>query len=492
MFKLFDLPDELFVQCLVHLSGKDIRACLHTYNSRMNAVIRGSIELEYHLAKNRHQVLQNPARLKREPIQESDQDRLAILSERERRWREFAPQPRSTILYWDLRLEAASHDIAGDLLIQAIYDSTQESRGLSVVDTRLNPGTPPNLEAEASRRTDVKLEFPLMAFGTALEEHGLLVTPRSLELRFLEITTGKPHHDAARPIIHLEIAHQGYTDVPTLDICGDNLVLCFLRSGTHDPIWVLDWRRGVTKTSLYVQRTLDSQSSGMVFITPTLMAFPNPREVALDVYLLVDGEKLEFLHRLHLPGLLPDLTASQYLSTFLPDPATSLIHIVMGLDRASEPEFHVVSLLIDSYKLRQLLLSDAPRLVSDVHAILRTDGSARVADCEYSRGRRRRIRKAGRTDCDLGFQPPPCPGGEGSWSWRDVLREDSWVEAGQCAETIGRFFTEPIWSSLAYVEIESKALFQYSAVELTDTSIIGSQFDYSEEKLASIEILHFG
>jgi hypothetical protein len=160
--QFLDLPPELILACLLHLSSVDLASCVRSGNRLLHKIIANSIQIRYHLEQERAKVHENASRTSHLAVS----DCLAELRRVEANWLDFTPSARQT-LPLDF-VSSGVYDLASDVyLVGDTPDPiTQHCTGIKYTHTSLASEPPQWRRIDAGRS--------IIDFGTAFEEHDLI------------------------------------------------------------------------------------------------------------------------------------------------------------------------------------------------------------------------------------------------------------------------------------------------------------------------------
>ncbi|KAJ6612856.1 hypothetical protein B0H10DRAFT_2222746 [Mycena sp. CBHHK59/15] len=515
---LLDLPTELVVACLAYLDFRDIESCLDTGNRLLRETIENSVLIQYQLAQEAASVRENPERIAELNIAQ----RIIELQRHEATWLNFAHEPSRTITL-DF-VSGGIYDLASDLYLagKRLDPNSSTCHGIKYAYT--SPGSSDDL-----RWTEIDVGKPIVDFGSALTEHNLIaIVTRSpceddpqwmsLDVMLLDFSTGKPHELATNPIIHIHDieASRGPPGI-TMEIVGENLALLIVywhdENVDMDTVHVYDWKLGTPKMDPFGVNT-----TGIIFLTEDTIIIPDTADGTLGIlYIPPSSESDEvphFIHSFSLPALHDDHAFDSFQCRAEPNPC-------MSICRASQSNFTPRaedSLILFSFDAWNHLapaeyIFVVPR--STLLALLRNADTAETpwdawgpqSSCWPITGpvsKHYITTTAGQRMVTIAADAweKPAPIRVLDFNPRRVAAQRRIgpvdgehatvrvMEAGSEKDVNQVPFSEPVWSTLPYVETLSKEKFDFRAVMINDEDIIGVR--YGEQFIESLHVLHFG
>ncbi|KAJ7069298.1 hypothetical protein C8F01DRAFT_511755 [Mycena amicta] len=551
--RLLDLPPEIILSCLLHLSLDDLASCLRVHNRLLGRILTDSLVIRYRAEQELAGVHENPTRLEGM----STSDRLAALKGRQGRWRSFATQSRYTIPLPSSNMSL--YDVTAGHWVRAETENEDDALSTKLSYLDLSP------DAQPAEWQTVCTGTPFVNFSTALEEHDLLVmitcapcvddpSMATIDAQILSLSTGTAHPLAAHPAIHLRRMR---VDIDNdfdagLEISGRILAIACLDWDEHGSnlLYVLDWQSG----HLIVEPFYTS-STAMVFITPTVLAVPQPIDNTIEIYRLpsysVALHNIEALP-FNLPPLKPGFIVvpptvqlrisptprtiashTGYLrAPFIPLPEEAVILLCydtfnpeVDLDTVMETHLFVIraATLLDLFvngpwNRDQVVPWSAwgpkctrwldPAVNCSANVWISGASGRRVlsypphSQDEFSQRHRIRV---------LDFNPRQLAHLRRQARSESPLNEDASrpeaedeevqvltriVEAGVPNAVVQqrsfRHFAEPVASDIAYVETISKATYDFHNIYLSEECIIGIRHGAEGSSTETLEVLHFG
>ncbi|KAJ6543269.1 hypothetical protein DFH09DRAFT_928742 [Mycena vulgaris] len=288
MSEFLDLPPELILACLLHLSSVDLASCVKSGSGFLCEIVAKSIQIRYRLEQERANVHENPSRTANLPLS----DRLAGLRRLVANWLNFTPNMRCTL---PVHASTGVYDLTSDvyLVADAPDPITHHCTGIKYTFTTLACETPQWRRIDTGR--------PIIDFGTAFEEHDLIAIvtytqcehnaqQMSIDVVFLQFSTGDPHPLAAHPTLHIHTVPDS-VGIPaiSIEIVGENMAmsLVYWDEPTHDLdlLRIFNWYSGLPK--IVCVPTLAHWSlanMGIVFLTPSLLLVTNTDCASFDVF----------------------------------------------------------------------------------------------------------------------------------------------------------------------------------------------------------------
>ncbi|KAJ7069291.1 hypothetical protein C8F01DRAFT_1112209 [Mycena amicta] len=305
---LLDLPPEIILSCLLHLSLDDLASCLRVHNRLLGRILTDSLVIRYRAEQELAGVHENPKRLEGM----STSDRLAALKGRQGRWCSFDTQSRYTIPLPSSNMSL--YDVTAGHWVRAETENEDDALSTKLSYLDLSP------DAQPAEWQVVCTSTPFVNFSTALEEHDLLVmitcapcvddpSMATIDAQILSLSTGTAHPLAAHPTIHLRRMRLDVAnDLDAgLEISGRILAIACLdwdeeNLAESNLLYILDWQSG-----LLIAEPFYTSSTAMVFITPTVLAVPQPIDNTIEIYQLPSNSaaELELLNIEAVPFNLP-------------------------------------------------------------------------------------------------------------------------------------------------------------------------------------------
>ncbi|KAJ6502870.1 hypothetical protein C8R47DRAFT_1107048 [Mycena vitilis] len=519
--RFLDLPSELILACLAHLSLLDLQNCLKCCNRLLSEIILTSVLIRYRREQQRAGVEENPARTSDFALS----DRLDVLRRREENWLNFTPASRH-ILTVDFE-SSGIYDLTSDIYLvgdgETADPSTQLCTAVKYVQT--SPGSGPF----EWRRIDAGK--PISDFGIALEEHDLIAFVTytlvsnsqppiaSIDVQLLRFSTGSPHSAAARPTLHIqEVAISCGRPGMTIEIVGDNLAISLVfwsyEQRDQDTLHIYDWKTGTRRMA-----PVTAYNTGLVFLSTEILVVPDAVEGTLDVFRLATSGPASLTHSLHLPEIREQNTILSFQCRGEPNPRSQirrpshsqfparsadalLLFTFEVSSRAHGVTEHifVVDRRLLSATLRLLENKDESTAWEDwgpsctrwinagpivMHHITVTSGQRMVSIPHQAWRLPAPIRILDFNPAHVDAQRAVGPvDGEHA-----LVRVVDDAEAPDWPEHLDAF-QEPVVSHLPYVEIVSKEEFDFGAVLINDEDILGARF--GQRSIESLEVLHFG
>ncbi|KAJ6484043.1 hypothetical protein C8R45DRAFT_1000026 [Mycena sanguinolenta] len=531
-FQLLELPPELILACLENLPFNDLDACLETGNRLIRDLIRDSVVIQYRRKQLRAGVEENPQLASDLVVS----DRLLELQRREDDWQNFSPRSTHGIT---LDFETSGlYDLGSDIYFVGDSPDPKTRMCTAIKAIHTSPG--------AEWRT-IDCGRSIVDFGTALEEHDLIAMvtytlpgpnsrKSSVDVLFFKFSTGAAHPLAARHTLHIhDIEVNCGRPSISIEFSGETLALSIVYWGFErrdmDALHLYDWKTGTAKMDPF-----PVCNTGLAFLTPDLLILTNSMDSALDILRVPSSDNPEppnVVHSFHLPLLerstsihifqcrgAPNPRASLSrpgTAPFLARPASALIQCTLQiftpigvsscifvLDRArftavvngyrskpksrestedsddddDEDDDHHIDIEWDEWGPRCTRWLDADDLSTQY---ITTSAGQRVVSIAYN-----------------AFQQP-APIRMLDFNPAAVLSFHS-ADNGDTPHAARRVvpagtqelepFVHPVVSEMSYVEVTSKALFDYGAVSVNDESIVGVRFGH--RTVQSLEFLYFG
>ncbi|KAJ7779778.1 hypothetical protein B0H16DRAFT_1878445 [Mycena metata] len=481
--QFLDLPPELILQCLAHLPFTDLSSCLKCSSRRIRAIIMGSVLIKYRAEQEGAGVEENLILTSNSVIL----DCLRSLQSQESNWLDFTPTSRHVV---SVDFEATGlYDLTSSIFL--VGDTADPMTSLCTAIRYMH--TPPAPDEPQWSRIDAGQ--CIIDFGTALEEHDLIAmvtdTPhandpqmRSIDIKLLQFSTGRPHPLAMQPTLHIHHASMsvGRPGI-SIEVVDQTLAISLLYWGNElrnlDALYLYNWKSGILRlgpTRVY--------STGLIFLSTEMLIVPNALEECLDVF-RIPSDEAKAPHQIHsflLPSLYDeDTTILSFQSRSEPNPRESINHPsrTKFAPRLSEAiilfTFEASHRVLESTEHLFVLdrgLFTGARLVSIAHDAWSTPAPIRIFDFNAARVEFQRKRGSG-----------PIEGEHATVCVKDAIELPNW-------QTHLDTFREPVQSHLPYLEITSKELFDFDAVMINDESIIGAKFD--QRFVESLEVLRFG
>ncbi|KAJ7875446.1 hypothetical protein B0H13DRAFT_1009175 [Mycena leptocephala] len=509
--QFLSLPPELILACLANLSFSDLDSCSQCGNRLLRNIIDTSVLLRYRRRQDRAGLEENSYVASHLSIS----DRLENLQRREESWLNFAPRLTHTITI-DFPTPGL-YDLTSDIYF--VGDTADPNTGLCTAVKAIH--TSPGFETQW--RT-INAGRPIIDFGTALEEHDLIAIVTytrydgnaqlaSIDVLLLNFSTGGSHSLAACPVLHIHDVEvtRGRPRI-SVEIVGQNLALVLVyrsdEADDMDTLHLYNWKSGKPKMA-----PLPIYNTGLAFLTDEILVIPNSLDATLDLLHIPAEEKLpQSLHSFRLPTLKrfasinvvrcrgePNPRVSirrPSRAAFLPRPLDSLLLFspIIGSPSGTSDHMFVVHrarlaaainlrpddidipweawgpqctrwIDADEFSIRYITATAGQRMVAIAHDAPGFPSPINLLDFNETNVRAQRARG-----------PVDGP--------RATVRV---VEASTISFEP---FAHPITSLLPYVEILSKANFNYGAVLINDENIIGARF--GDGSIKSLEVHHFG
>ncbi|TBU56474.1 hypothetical protein BD310DRAFT_823696 [Dichomitus squalens] len=234
-----DLPDELLAQVAIHLSFCDLlhlrQAC-----TRLFDVVNSTAALQYAIELRVAGMIDNQA------SHLVPGDRLRILLEKEKAWREIDLSDRNVLPL--NHNPSGIYDLTGGVLLLGERKHSEGNTGTDGVHTVHLHSAFEEGAASHTRKlwSHLDLGKQVIDVGLAVHEHDLIAIvtysylmytlPRyiheaqlwaSIDIHLIQHSTGQPHPAAAKPVLHFDNVHYlpGHSSI-MLEVAGDTL--CFL------------------------------------------------------------------------------------------------------------------------------------------------------------------------------------------------------------------------------------------------------------------------
>ncbi|KAJ7304746.1 hypothetical protein DFH08DRAFT_654716, partial [Mycena albidolilacea] len=283
--ELLDLPPEIILACLLHLSFHDLNSCLRCGNRLLHDIITNSVLLRYRRKQELAGVEGNPFFLSNS----GTSYRRADLRTREVNWLSFSP--RSTRAIPPDFESGGIYDLASDIYL--VGNRADPNTGLCTTINYMY--TSPRLDLPEWR--EINAGRSIIDFGTTLEEHDLIAmvtcmphdsNPQmaSIDVLLLYLSTRAPHSLTNNPTMHIQHVkwHRGRPGI-SLEISGDVLTLSLLYleydERDLDVLHLFDWKSGASRTT-----PLPIYNTGLVFIIEHILVVPNCLEAKLDILII--------------------------------------------------------------------------------------------------------------------------------------------------------------------------------------------------------------
>ncbi|KAF7309313.1 hypothetical protein MIND_00301600 [Mycena indigotica] len=296
MLQLLDLPAEVLLMCLSHLSLGDLLACLDMHNLALSTLIFEAPAIQFRVEQDTCGVAET-AHGAAGPLFA----RRAALREREERWRAFAPVGRRAVATRDVRL----YDVGEDCYALA-YKSGPQAAMCDRVEYMFLDGSEGWLAPEDITQPVVDIcvvsEWDLLVVVTlSAENNGM----RRLAAHLRQLSTGAVQAGLARTI-ELTTAPAGY-GVPDLrvEVAGSTLAIaaCFVASAEDevelDLLHLIHWPSGRAFTD-----AVPCSLTSFAFVHDALLLVPNPHTHCLDV-LALGADSYGWMLSFRLPALRP-------------------------------------------------------------------------------------------------------------------------------------------------------------------------------------------
>ncbi|KAJ7044238.1 hypothetical protein C8F04DRAFT_1070007 [Mycena alexandri] len=519
--ELLDLPPELILACLLHLSFHDLNSCLRCGNRLLHDIIANSVLLRYRREQELAGVEENPFFRSTSGIS----DRLADLRNREENWLGFSPRSTRAI---PLDFESGGiYDLASDIYL--VGNTADPTTGLctAIKYVYTSPGSdlPEWREISAGRS--------IIDFGTALEEHDLIAivtyTPHdsnpqmaSIDALLFHLSTGAPHSLANNPTIHIHDVerHRGRPGI-SIEISGDVLALSLLyweyEERDLDVLQLFDWKSGASRMT-----PLSIYNTGLVFITEHIIAVPNCLEAKLDILIIPpakdDNTVPRFVYSLLLPSMKPDMWVHSFQcrgapnpraglnrftrARFLPRPQDAILLFILHIGNDDVATNHMFVL----HRLSFLRLLDVCAKHANSSGLILEWPSWGPVCTRWLNANSLSMQyittTVGQRMVTIANSAPdqPAPIHVLSFNAEDVeaqrLRKDESIGPHATVRVVeeGGLQLEPfedtILSLIPFVETRSRELFDYNAVLINDENIVGARF--GARHVESLHVHHFG
>ncbi|KAJ7057338.1 hypothetical protein C8F01DRAFT_1151744 [Mycena amicta] len=303
--KLFflDLATEIILKCILHLSIDDIAICLRVGNRFLASVITQSQAIQYRAELEQAGVHEVPHKMRGVSIAE----RLALLRNREARWRTLSPASRYSI---PLGMDAKAIVLLD--FVDGLYFAAQPARWRTLYSGK-----------------------PFSNFGLALAEHDLFViitcapchddpSTTSVDAHLFSFTTGEPHPLATCPVIHLyrfpTLAPRHKVELDAgIEILGRAMAISFrffadFTDDSLNNLYLLDWQTG-----LHYFTPIPISTHRFFFLSPSTLLIPQATDNTMEIITLPDtaSEKptthwTQNILALALPSTLPTVEVDPY------------------------------------------------------------------------------------------------------------------------------------------------------------------------------------
>ncbi|TBU47875.1 hypothetical protein BD309DRAFT_998100 [Dichomitus squalens] len=279
-----DLPDELLAQVAIHLSFCDL---LHLQQActRLFDVVNSTAALQYAIELRVAGMIDNQA------SHLVPGDRLRILLEKEKAWREIDLSDRKVLPL--NHNPSGIYDLTGGVLLLGERKHSEGNTGTDGVHTVHLHSAFEEGAASHTRKlwSHLDLGKQVIDVGLAVHEHDLIAIVTysyiheaqlwaSIDIHLIQHSTGQPHPAAAKPVLHFDNVHYlpGHSSI-MLEVAGDTL--CFLFNNyfpfvSADPVTmlILNWKTGHPKVGqkrLYSDPTM---FNSFVLLSPDTVALP--------------------------------------------------------------------------------------------------------------------------------------------------------------------------------------------------------------------------
>ncbi|KAJ3869354.1 hypothetical protein EV359DRAFT_30136 [Lentinula novae-zelandiae] len=321
---LYHLPNELVAHIFLFCTFKDILSFQATCRL-FHEIITTSSSIQYRIALEISGLEDNPQH------ELSIPDRLQLLQRREAAWTLFQPNFIQTVPVKNTAV--VIYELSG-----GTYLLSGISRD-SINHLRL-PSTP----SDPTPCWDhIPVADELLDFGLAVTEHdliGVLTTlvkihskgvDSTLQIRFLQLSTGLPHPLSRSPMRftqHILMDNLGVG----IEIVGNiaALVIRDVSFGHHnrDKVLILDWKRGIVRAELYIE---SRRYQSAIFLTPEILLVTNAQERCLEIWRIPpdSGESVSPIIckqpalSLGLPAIHPGFMVSEFACRGAPNPILS-------------------------------------------------------------------------------------------------------------------------------------------------------------------------
>ncbi|KAJ6555992.1 hypothetical protein B0H19DRAFT_1262115 [Mycena capillaripes] len=524
---LLDLPPELIVACLVHLSSTDVESCLNCRNRLFREIILNSVQIQY-LRELEHAGVEEGVPVSNSVVS----DRLDALRRRESNWLNFTPTSRH-IIPIDFPTTGV-YDLASDIYL--VGDTGGDANALPYTAIKYIH-TSPESTSQEWRRIDV--EKPIADFGTALEEHDLIAfvtymlhdeNPKmaSIEVQLRQFSTGAHHPRAAQTTLHIQdVDREHGRPVFSIEILGETLALSMMfwsyERRDLDGLHLYNWKSGVLRMTPFTV-----YNTGLVFLSPEILLVPNSIAETLEVFVIPptseEGTAPYLTHSFHLPQLQDEnsilsfrcrgapnpraFTSHPSGLKFSPDSVDAVLLFIFEVSRGSGSTTHIFvldralfSAVLESHSdvgedvhwaawgpqctrwvdagpiaMHYITVACGQRMVSIPQQAWRDPAPIRILDFN-----RHRV-DAQRRLLGVGSVGPV----EREHATVRVVDDATAADWAAHRDT----FEDAVVSRLPYLEIISKEEFDFDAVLVNDENILGARF--GDRRLESLEVLHFG
>ncbi|KIY69956.1 hypothetical protein CYLTODRAFT_420264 [Cylindrobasidium torrendii FP15055 ss-10] len=310
MLSITDLPPELLVSVFAFLQLPDL-SCTRCVCKQFAQVISTSLILRYQMSLERYGMKHNP---------HSEMDTAQSLDALERHLDAWTPsilEPSFVKIVDISNKDSGIYELSGGTYFLG------RTAGQTVPFLRL-----PSSPEDPVQWDELHVQGDIVDIGIAVYEHDLFVAvvmdpAPNLFLRFYSLSAKGPHPSAKRHSLFVQNQPVGRISV-CLEIVGPHLILVTRDifppgdSSTPDSTYVFNWMEGRRiKTIRHPNQTY----SGLVFLTPTLVVFPDLKSFALDIW-RIDDDSCVPLVTLNLPLLNSGFSIQHMACRSCPNPGS--------------------------------------------------------------------------------------------------------------------------------------------------------------------------
>ncbi|CAA7261284.1 unnamed protein product [Cyclocybe aegerita] len=286
MLHFFDLPTEIFLEILCYLRLPDLHRCSRVCHL-LKDTIDGALHIQYQMQLELAGMQNNPN------SKACIASRLDLLKAREEAWKtldwSFVTKitvPCQSSGVYDL---TPSVYLLGKTLSGDVFETT------GIQSVQLPARFPEDLETVAVEWNEFDFGMHIIDFGTAIEEHDLMVCVSSVPDEddrnvshivavLLRYSTKRTHDDCQNPVIPIcrARASQGQPSI-SIEVVGENLALTVVfnqdRAMSSDYLYIFDWKTGRSKC-----HPVQIYNIGLVFLREDILVNPNIVRKSLDIY----------------------------------------------------------------------------------------------------------------------------------------------------------------------------------------------------------------
>ncbi|KAG5730616.1 hypothetical protein E4T56_gene4141 [Termitomyces sp. T112] len=280
--QLFDLPLELILRVLGFLDLSELTVLMRTH-STFRQSIQDSQGFQYRFAAIRAGVESNVH------SNHTTWERLALLKIREKSWLHMEVDFQKSIP--NVKFPSGIYDLTGGIYFRG---------DLSRRSIHYCPLPSKSTDPISWRR--IRVDRALVDIGVSVYEHNLIAiltySPHPtiarkniIEIVLLELSTGKPHPMAKKPVLFIGETSASKPAI-LLEVVGEYLVLVMTRESRElnapSTLRVYEWITGTL--NMDIQRP-NSPYHNFIFLSPTVILLPNTQLNTLDVWEIPTGAK---------------------------------------------------------------------------------------------------------------------------------------------------------------------------------------------------------